>query len=167
MNEPTSDHETSTKRKPGRPCEYTTEMGERICAAMRLGSMSLRKICLCESMPSRSTVFRWLQNIPEFQDLYTLAKEDQADKLIEEMLIIADDISRDMIDGPRGPVGNPIAIQRAKIKLQTRQWILQHFYCVHYRTRMLENAPEEETRTIGMTLEEFRKRVEESERGRR
>jgi hypothetical protein len=179
MSKPTSDQslpaaapapspdETSTRRKPGRPCEYTTEIGETICAAMRLGSMSLRRICLSEQMPSRSTVFRWLQSIPEFHDLYILAKEDQADKLIEEMLIIADDISQDMIDGPRGRVGNPIAIQRAKIKLQTRQWILQNFYAVHYRTRMAENVPEEKPRTVGMTLAEFEQRVLEAEAGRR
>ena len=41
-------------------------------------------------MPSRRTVFQWLEKHPEFARLYTAAREDQIDGLLGENIEIAD-----------------------------------------------------------------------------
>ena len=42
-------------------------------------------------MPTRMTVYRWLQADPVFCDQYTRAREDQADTLADEIIAIADE----------------------------------------------------------------------------
>ena len=77
----------------GRPSEYTNEMAESICDRLADGE-SLRSVCRDESMPSKSTVFRWLaQESPfrdAFRDQYALAREAQADSLADDIIDIAD-----------------------------------------------------------------------------
>jgi len=48
-------------------------------------------------MPDKATVLRWIGRHKEFRDWYALAREEQADDLLEEILEIADDSSRDYL----------------------------------------------------------------------
>lgn len=73
-------------------------------------------------MPGVSTVLRWLRDMPEFQEQYARAKEEQADFLAEEMLEIADDKSDDLLDTEEGQSANPVAVQRARLRVDARKW---------------------------------------------
>ena len=42
-------------------------------------------------MPDRATVYRWLLEQPVFCDMYTRAREEQADTLADEIIAIADE----------------------------------------------------------------------------
>jgi hypothetical protein len=42
-------------------------------------------------MPDRATVYRWLLEQPQFCDMYTRAREEQADTLADEIIAIADE----------------------------------------------------------------------------
>lgn len=60
--------------------------------------------------------------MPEFQEQYARAKEEQADFLAEEMLEIADDKSDDLLDTEEGQSANPVAVQRARLRVDARKW---------------------------------------------
>ena len=83
--------EKPAKGKGGRPSIFTQEIADIICIRISEGE-SLRDICKDDDMPSRMSVYRWLQANPEFCDLYTRAREDQADTLADEIVAIADEI---------------------------------------------------------------------------
>lgn len=99
----------------GRPSTYTPYIAEQICNRLIDGE-SLANICRDESMPSATTVFNWLHEHSEFLDNYTRAREAQAEKLADELIEIADDDSRDAVKD----LG---AIERARLKIETRKWV--------------------------------------------
>ena len=79
-------------------------------------------------MPCVATIFNWLRAYPEFLEQYTIAKEEQADALAEEMLDIADDGTNDWMertgkDGEKYTVVNSEHVQRSRLRIETRKWI--------------------------------------------
>ncbi len=108
----------------GVPSTFTQEVADEICALLVSGD-SLRKICRMDGMPAKATIFTWLNNNKEFQDQYTCARAKQADAIFDEMLDIADDSENDYIDlGDGREVVNQEAIQRARLRIDTRKWVL-------------------------------------------
>lgn len=97
----------------GRPPEYTPEIGAEICRRLSEGE-SLRRICLEERMPDRSTVLLWAvcpkELTEEFSRQYAKARQAQAEGYIEDVVDIA--------DGADG--GDPI---RDRLRVDTRKWI--------------------------------------------
>jgi hypothetical protein len=69
---------------------YTTEIGAKFCAAVAEGDKSIRAICKLAGMPSKATVFRWLADNEEFRKLYELARDEQAETHVDEVVEIAD-----------------------------------------------------------------------------
>lgn len=110
----------------GRPSDYTEQTGLEICQKLIEG-MSLRSICLAESMPSIATVMNWLTKFPTFLEQYERAREAQADTLADEMLDIADDASNDWMERSEKQGGgyelNGEHVQRSRLRLDTRKWI--------------------------------------------
>ncbi|MBB6424962.1 terminase small subunit protein [Sphingopyxis sp. JAI128] len=102
----------------GRPSDYSKDIAAEICERLADGN-SLRSICRDDNMPDKGTVFRWLAAHEEFRDQYTCAREAQADTLFDEMLDIADDASKDVIEG----AADPEHIQRTKLRIETRKWM--------------------------------------------
>ena len=107
----------------GRPSDYTEELGDSICSELADGK-SMRTVCEPNSMPDKSTVFRWIRTIEEFRDQYTRAKEESADALTDEMLDIADDTELDYTKtDDQGVKLNAENIQRSRLKIETRKWL--------------------------------------------
>jgi hypothetical protein len=77
-------------KKIGRPSSFTQQIADIICIRISEGE-SLKSITLDEEMPDRATVYRWLAANSVFCDMYTRAREDQADTLADEILAIADE----------------------------------------------------------------------------
>ena len=69
---------------------YTKQMADIICIRLSEGE-SLKEIVRTEGMPDRATVYRWLLEQPVFCDMYTRAREEQADTLADEIIAIADE----------------------------------------------------------------------------
>ncbi len=107
---------------------YTEEIADKICGLISTTNLGLQAICSEEGMPGRATVYEWLQANPSFQRKYTLAKELQADLLVEEILAISDDKSEDTIKVPRYKtmvaVPNNANINRAKLMVASRKWMI-------------------------------------------
>lgn len=113
-------------RPVGRPLEYMPEIRDRICEEVALGN-SLRTICKADDMPAVSTVFKWLRLYPEFVDQYTIAKQEQTEAYVEELVDIADNGTNDwMATNAEDNLGYKVMgehIQRAKLRIETRKWI--------------------------------------------
>lgn len=72
-----------------RHSEYTKEIADKICS-MVLEGQQIRHICSCVDMPHMATVFRWLNEYPEFAQSYAFAKQQYAELIFDEILDIAD-----------------------------------------------------------------------------
>lgn len=90
----------------GRPSEYTDERAQEICHRIASGE-SLTRICQSEDMPSKPTVYKWLRERRGFLDLYSHARDQQADSLFDDIVHISDED-----DDPR----------RAKVRIDARIW---------------------------------------------
>jgi hypothetical protein len=115
--------------KLGRPSSYTPETASLICERIANGQ-SIREIAAADDMPAMSTIFRWLAAHEDFREQYVRAKEAQVEFLAEEMLDICDDGSNDWMertgkDGESlGWVLNGEAVQRSRVRIDTRKWLL-------------------------------------------
>lgn len=114
----------------GRPSVFSQEIANSILERIADGE-SLRSICCDEGMPAKSTVFGWLADsaYEDFRTKYTLAREVQADSLVDEMTDIADDGTNDWM-GKKSNDGDVIgwqengeALRRSALRISARQWI--------------------------------------------
>ena len=116
------------KNKVGRPTDYTLKLADKICEELALGK-SMRTVCKMEDTPAMSTVFKWLRDIPEFTEQYEKAKQESTDAMAEDILDIADDSSNDVSeilrdDGSTFEKVNAENIQRARLRVDTRKWLM-------------------------------------------
>lgn len=110
----------------GRPTDYSIELAAKICGELAEGK-SLRSVCRANDMPALSTIFLWIQKHKEFSEQYAKAKEESADALTDEILDIADNSTNDWMEtnDPENPGFrlNGEAIQRARLRVDTRKWL--------------------------------------------
>lgn len=110
----------------GRPSDFTQEVADAICERIADGE-SLRSICQTEGMPSRMTVFRWL-NDPErssFRDQYARAREEQAEFYAESIIEIADEEAVTVKGGEDEEVSvvfDATAVARNRLRIDARKW---------------------------------------------
>ena len=112
------------QKKLGAPSTYTPELAAAICEHIAAGK-SLRTIAALDGMPAQSTIMVWLDGKhPDFTEQYARAREAQADKLAEEILAIADDGRSDTyLDAEGNEKTDNEAIQRSKLRVDTRKWL--------------------------------------------
>jgi hypothetical protein len=108
----------------GRPTDYTEEIAANICASIAEGK-SLVSICKQDGMPSTVTVYSWLQKNEEFLNIYTRAREDQADTLADEIIDIADDATHDTTVNPETgyECANTEWLARSRLRVEARKWV--------------------------------------------
>ena len=129
----------SEPRGRGRPCEYSQEKADEICIRMADGE-SLRSICRDEHMPDMSTVLRWLgrKELDHFRLQYAHAREVGLEQMAGEILEIADDTRLDTSYNKHGDeVANNEWIQRSKLRVDTRKWILSKLLPKKYGDRVI------------------------------
>ena len=111
----------------GRPSSYSPEIVDVICSRIADGE-SLRSVCSAAGMPDRRTIYRWLRSHVEFVSRYSFATDARAELIAEEVLEIADDASGDYKlverNGELVWVIDPEVIQRARLRIDTRKWML-------------------------------------------
>ena len=109
--------------------EYTEELGTEICEAIAQSSEGLKSLIRQNPhWPRYATVRKWIRINSAFADLYARAKLDQADLLVEEILEISDDKSRDNIvkinsEGEEYEVCNSEWVNRSRLRVDTRKWL--------------------------------------------
>ena len=93
-----------------------------ICTRIEMGE-ALRNILKSDGMPAPATFYTWLENTDKMKR-YARCCEARAEAIFEEMLDIADDKSEDYIPTKGGAIGNNSAVQRARLQVDTRKWIV-------------------------------------------
>lgn len=135
-------------KKSGRPSSYTEAVGDEICERISNGE-SLRQICADESLPSRSSVFRWLDD-PEmvaFRNQYARAHEFQAEHYAAEIVGIADEevtMVRAEKHGTKDEDGNgntevvfdAAAVARNRLRVDARKWVASKLSPKKYGDRL-------------------------------
>ena len=101
-------------RKPVIP--YSEELAIRICEELSNG-VSLQKICARPDMPAQGTIYRMIAQEPFFREIYARAREQAAHTLFDQMIDIADDSSKDLLEDGSA---NNAAIARARLQIDTR-----------------------------------------------
>jgi hypothetical protein len=114
--------------KLGRPTLYCTEIAEAICALLMEGK-TLRQIEEEPGMPSRKTIIEWIAKHESFRNHYVRAREVQALLDEDEIATIADDSSEDFHevtgeDGKKRLVFNKQHVERSKLRVDTRKWLM-------------------------------------------
>ena len=103
---------------------YPDSVRLEICERIAKGE-SMVSICASEGMPSQALVYRWLTVDSEFVERYAHAREQQAEHYLDEIIAISDDVTLDeIIDGEGNPRTNHEAIQRSRLKVDTRKWAM-------------------------------------------
>ncbi|EHL31972.1 terminase small subunit-like protein [Legionella drancourtii] len=113
------------KSKNGRPTTYTLALAKEICDAIASSSKGIKALCQGHPhWPNKDTIFTWLKENQDFSDQYARAKQAQIECVVDELLEIADDSSQDQVFDSEGQIHfNGQAIQRAKLRIDTRKWL--------------------------------------------
>lgn len=124
----TTVRKSDAKRERGRPSLYSDEMARAICGWIKQG-YTLRQIGALPNMPDKATIIRWLGEHDDFCDQYARAREIQALVMVDELMEIADDSRNDWIErenkeGETEIAFNPEAVQRSKLRSDTRKWLM-------------------------------------------
>jgi len=110
-----------------------------ICESISNG-LSLRKSLLRDGMPKRNTFFEWIDADVNKSNQYARACEERAELIFEDILHIADDTTKDTktvdIGGVEIEQINHDAIQRSRLKVDARKWMLSKMMPKKYGERM-------------------------------
>jgi hypothetical protein len=134
-------------KTPGRPTTYTEKLSAEICRRLATGR-TLRDIARDSDMPPESTVRTWANNdVVGFHALYARAREIGYQAMADEIIAIADDGDNDWIerqsrDGKERLVLNSEHLQRSKLRVDARKWLLSKALPKLYGDRLEHTAPE-------------------------
>lgn len=114
----------------GRPEIYTQELADTVCERVSNGE-SMRAISRDDSMPCTSTMFKWIREDIEFLQQYEIAKDQGCLAMSEDIISISDDGTNDYMEmlsqngeDIEGYKQNGEAIQRSRLRVDARKWIL-------------------------------------------
>lgn len=95
----------------------------QVCDLMAQGQ-SVRAICKANpDFPREYTIRQWGM-APEFATQYARAREAMLDFWADEIVDIADDTSRDTIETEKGEIPNTEWINRSRLRVDSRKWIM-------------------------------------------
>ncbi len=115
--------------------EEKDERFEEVCRRIEQGE-SLRRILRSDNAPLSQTVFYELLQDREKNVRYARAREIYADSVFDEMLDIADCEDHDIIETDEGPRVNHDVIQRDRLRVDTRKWMLSKLQPKKYGDRL-------------------------------
>ena len=155
--------EAPPARKPRIRPTYSPAIAEEICRRLAEGE-GLRAICRDEHMPTESTVRGWyVDDYQGFAAQYARARDIGLEVMAEETIEIADDSGLDVVMTENGPRPDGEAINRAKLRVDTRKWLLSKLAPKRYGDRLQVDATVSveamDTRELVSTLQEIATRL--------
>lgn len=139
--------DTQAPAKRGRPSVYSEDIAMEICLRIAQGE-SLRSICAADNMPDHSTVCMWVvDDYQGFANRYTRAREVQYLGMADELCDISDDGSNDWMERRGAMVVDKEAVDRSKLRVDTRKWLLSKMLPKVYGDKLQTET------TIGFTKE--------------
>lgn len=129
-------------RKRGRPSLYTRALSDQICARLSQGE-TLNQICKAPEFPvARPTIISWVNDdVDGFADRYARARALLLEHWAEEVVSISDDGSNDYMErevaqGVFTEVVDQEHIQRSRLRVDTRKWLLSKLAPQQYGERL-------------------------------
>lgn len=121
--------DSDTSLRLGSRHKYTPEKARAICKRI-MRKESLTSIAKDPRMPCMDTIISWLADprLADFREMYYFARRVQAEVYIDEIFEIADDTRDDWteVTDKEGNflkyVPNNEAIQRSRVRIDTRKW---------------------------------------------
>ncbi len=111
------------KKAIGRPTMYCDELIDEICARLSAGE-SLNRILKSRSeMPAFITIYQWLRKYPDFTKKYDDARLHQADTLADEIIAIADEAPRQIIDDKGIARTDSGYVSWTRNRVDARKWV--------------------------------------------
>ena len=107
------------KKTRGKPTVFSKARAQEIIDLV-LEERTIREICSLAHMPTKPTLFKWLDDNPDFRDTFEHAKQFLADILIDDIKEIADDARNDFMMTKKGPKLNKEAVMRSKLRVDAR-----------------------------------------------
>jgi len=108
----------------GRPTKFSEELAEKFFQEYTKEGGTIEKASKAVGIDF-STFYQWTESNEQFSQLYARARKIKATRMFEEIVQISDDVTRDMmVDGRGDEVANHAAIARAKLRVDTRKWIM-------------------------------------------
>jgi hypothetical protein len=109
----------------GNQLTFTQEIADEVCKRMAAGE-TLRQVCRDKQMPPESTVRGWaVEDVQGFAAQYTRARETLLEHWADDIVSISDDGTGDtVIDEYGKPRQNTEWINRSKLRVDTRKWLL-------------------------------------------
>lgn len=104
---------------------------DEVCIRVENGE-AIRDILKDKNLPSSSTFYDWLENDTEKSKRYARAKELWAESQAAEILRIADDSTNDTIYTEKGEIENKEWVNRSKLRVDTRKWLMSKMYPKKY-----------------------------------
>jgi len=100
---------------------------ERVTEGMSLEAITTGDVDL--ELPSKQTVYNWLNSAHKnydalFFDDYARARKLRENVIFEEIIEIADNTADDWTLTDRGWTPNKEVVQRSKVRIEARQWVL-------------------------------------------
>ncbi len=170
----TAKKDKKTKRKVGRPTKYSFELAQKICDRIASQEYGLHTICKEDGFPGFSTVFKWLceKDKQEFVDMYTRARQMQAELLKDNMIAISDDSRQDTEirftpSGEAYEVENKEWTNRVRLRLDTRKFIASKLHPRVYGQKVDlttdgQPLPAQQASVIVVTHTEEQKKIAEN-----
>jgi hypothetical protein len=124
----------------GRPTLYTQDIANAICERLAKGE-SLRSICLTDGFPAPATVCGWTTQNKDFYEQYAQARANNLEMMAEDLLSISDDGADDWEtrykkDGSEYQALNRDAVERSRLMVDTRKWLLSKLRPKQYGDRL-------------------------------
>jgi hypothetical protein len=124
------------KKVIGRPTKYCDELIDEICARLSAGE-SLNMILKSGSeMPAFPTIYEWLRKYPEFSKKYDDARLHQAYTLADQIIAIADEKPKRIIDNKGVVRIDKSSVSWTKIRVDARKWIASKLTSEKWGDRM-------------------------------
>ena len=125
-----------------RPVEFTEDIADEICWRITHGEPLVR-ICADEHLPHVATIYRWLIRFPTFCDMYTRAREEQADTNADEILAIADEMPPEYTDEKGRTTIDHSYLAWQKQRIEARKWTAAKLKPRKYGERMAVEGVED------------------------
>ena len=120
--------------------EQRTDIINRICEHISENKASLRDALKLDGMPPAITFYDWIDSDELKAKQYARACEERADAIFEEIIDISDDGTNDWMTKRIGDldieVVNTEHIQRSKLRVDSRKWMLSKMNPKKYGDRM-------------------------------
>lgn len=116
------------KESPGTKTIFTPELCSKICDFVIEG-YTMRQIAAMDGMPTKASIFRAMSRNEDFAAAYAEARDLQTMMWEDDLTDIADNSNNDWVEKERANGSTEIALnheamQRSKLRIETRKWLM-------------------------------------------